>query len=85
MILTLINKEKTSDLLMSATMQHLNKFAVEGLRTLCIAYKNIDPTYSDQWMVGLFSLLSELLRTSNFVVSNEGFHAGPQQQGVTDE
>ncbi|CAD5227253.1 unnamed protein product [Bursaphelenchus xylophilus] len=40
----------TSDLLKSATMQHLDKFASDGLRTLCCAYKDIDAEYCIQWM-----------------------------------
>ncbi|XP_022669061.1 probable phospholipid-transporting ATPase IM [Varroa jacobsoni] len=35
--------------LQDQTMDHLNKFAGEGLRTLCLAYKDIDEDYFEQW------------------------------------
>ena len=31
------------------TVDHLNKFAGEGLRTLCLAKKDIDPNYYEKW------------------------------------
>ncbi|CAD5219936.1 unnamed protein product [Bursaphelenchus okinawaensis] len=40
----------TNELLKSATMQHLDKFAADGLRTLCCAYKEIDADYCVEWM-----------------------------------
>lgn len=46
-------REDTSDLLKEATMQHLDKFAGDGLRTLCCAYKEIDAEYCVQWMVSI--------------------------------
>lgn len=41
----------TSDLLRQATMQHLDKFAGDGLRTLCCSYKEIESDYCINWMV----------------------------------
>ncbi|OQR79103.1 putative phospholipid-transporting ATPase ID-like [Tropilaelaps mercedesae] len=35
--------------LQDQTMDHLNKFAGEGLRTLCLAYKDIDEAYFEKW------------------------------------
>ncbi|TRY55627.1 hypothetical protein DNTS_008832 [Danionella cerebrum] len=35
--------------LMEATTDHLNEFAGEGLRTLVLAYKNIDEDYFSEW------------------------------------
>ncbi|GME84187.1 unnamed protein product [Ambrosiozyma monospora] len=35
--------------LLSQTAIHLGEFAQEGLRTLCIAYKEIDPVFFDDW------------------------------------
>uniref|UniRef100_A0A1I7YA57 Phospholipid-transporting ATPase n=1 Tax=Steinernema glaseri TaxID=37863 RepID=A0A1I7YA57_9BILA len=43
-------KRNTSELLRSATMQHLDKFASEGLRTLCCAYKDVNQEYSNEWL-----------------------------------
>ncbi|KAH7696056.1 phospholipid-transporting ATPase ID, partial [Aphelenchoides avenae] len=43
-------RSDTSPLLRSATMQHLDKFASDGLRTLCCAWKDIDPEYCRQWL-----------------------------------
>uniref|UniRef100_A0A914E2E4 Phospholipid-transporting ATPase n=2 Tax=Acrobeloides nanus TaxID=290746 RepID=A0A914E2E4_9BILA len=40
----------TSPLLKDATMQHLDKFASDGLRTLCVAYKEIDPDFCMDWL-----------------------------------
>uniref|UniRef100_A0A914E1L8 Phospholipid-transporting ATPase n=1 Tax=Acrobeloides nanus TaxID=290746 RepID=A0A914E1L8_9BILA len=40
----------TSPLLKDATMQHLDKFASDGLRTLCLAYKEIDSDYCMDWL-----------------------------------
>ncbi|KAH7722603.1 phospholipid-transporting ATPase ID [Aphelenchoides avenae] len=34
----------------SATVEHLDKFASDGLRTLCCAFKDVDPAYFRQWM-----------------------------------
>lgn len=34
-------------------MQHLDKFASDGLRTLCLAYKNIDEAYCTEWLARL--------------------------------
>ncbi len=31
------------------TFEHLNKFASEGLRTLCLAKKELDPKYYEKW------------------------------------
>ena len=31
------------------TMEHLNKFASEGLRTLCLAKKDIDEAFFESW------------------------------------
>lgn len=49
-------RDDTSDLLREATMQHLDKFASDGLRTLCCGYKDIDPDYIAEWSVSIFSL-----------------------------
>uniref|UniRef100_A0A4W6FKM9 Phospholipid-transporting ATPase n=1 Tax=Lates calcarifer TaxID=8187 RepID=A0A4W6FKM9_LATCA len=35
--------------LMDVTTEHLNEFAGEGLRTLALAYKDLDEEYFDQW------------------------------------
>uniref|UniRef100_A0A8D0A995 Phospholipid-transporting ATPase n=1 Tax=Sander lucioperca TaxID=283035 RepID=A0A8D0A995_SANLU len=35
--------------LMDVTTEHLNEFAGEGLRTLALAYKNLDEEYFNQW------------------------------------
>uniref|UniRef100_A0A3P9KVP8 Phospholipid-transporting ATPase n=1 Tax=Oryzias latipes TaxID=8090 RepID=A0A3P9KVP8_ORYLA len=35
--------------LMDLTTEHLNEFAGEGLRTLALAYKDLDAEYFDQW------------------------------------
>ncbi|XP_075960514.1 phospholipid-transporting ATPase ID-like [Anarhichas minor] len=35
--------------LMEVTTEHLNEFAGEGLRTLALAYKDLDETYFNQW------------------------------------
>ncbi|KAJ6220049.1 hypothetical protein RDWZM_005861 [Blomia tropicalis] len=35
------------------TTEHLNKFASEGLRTLCLAKKDIDEAYFEQWKMRL--------------------------------
>uniref|UniRef100_A0A3P9IXP8 Phospholipid-transporting ATPase n=1 Tax=Oryzias latipes TaxID=8090 RepID=A0A3P9IXP8_ORYLA len=35
--------------LMDLTTEHLNEFAGEGLRTLALAYKDLDEEYFDQW------------------------------------
>ncbi|KAI6214393.1 Phospholipid-transporting ATPase [Aphelenchoides besseyi] len=43
-------REDTSDLLRQATMQHLDKFAADGLRTLCVGYKDVDADYVLEWM-----------------------------------
>ena len=52
-VLERIGNETTSELLINATMQHLDKFAAEGLRTLCVAYKNIEEHYCGQWLVSM--------------------------------
>ena len=44
-------RDDTSDLLRQSTMQHLDKFASDGLRTLCCAYKDVDAEYCAEWMV----------------------------------
>ncbi|CAJ0573777.1 unnamed protein product, partial [Mesorhabditis spiculigera] len=41
---------QTSPLLLDATNQHLADFAAIGLRTLCLAYKDIDNAYFEDWM-----------------------------------
>lgn len=66
MIMEKLDREYTSELLKSATLQHLDKFASDGLRTLCVAYKvqisafiflknnflfqNIDHDYCLEWI-----------------------------------
>ncbi|CAM1330633.1 ATP8B2 (predicted) [Pycnogonum litorale] len=37
------------DNLKNETLKHLNKFASEGLRTLCLAWKDIDENYFQEW------------------------------------
>lgn len=46
-------KPSTSPLLKDATIQHLDKFASDGLRTLCVAYKDIDEGYCREWLARL--------------------------------
>lgn len=36
-------------LIKEITVEHLNKFASEGLRTLCLAKKEIDETFFESW------------------------------------
>ncbi|VDP04896.1 unnamed protein product [Heligmosomoides polygyrus] len=43
-------KPSTSPLLVSSTSTHLADFANIGLRTLCLAYKDIDPAYFEDWI-----------------------------------
>jgi phospholipid-translocating ATPase len=43
-------KSDTSSLLKDATMQHLDKFASDGLRTLCVAYKDLEESYVREWL-----------------------------------
>ncbi|CAJ0602595.1 unnamed protein product [Cylicocyclus nassatus] len=43
-------KKSTSPLLINSTNSHLAEFANIGLRTLCLAYKDIDPAYYDDWI-----------------------------------
>ncbi|CAD6194597.1 unnamed protein product [Caenorhabditis auriculariae] len=43
-------KSSTSPLLRDSTTTHLSEYANIGLRTLCLAYKDIDPQYFDQWL-----------------------------------
>ncbi|KAI1715096.1 cation transport ATPase (P-type) domain-containing protein [Ditylenchus destructor] len=50
MILERLSREHTSELLKAATLQHLDKFASDGLRTLCVAYKQIDHDYCLSWI-----------------------------------
>lgn len=54
MIMERLSSKNTSQLLRSATIQHLDKFASDGLRTLCLAYKEIDNDYLTKWLVCLF-------------------------------
>uniref|UniRef100_A0A8C7XSL3 Phospholipid-transporting ATPase n=1 Tax=Oryzias sinensis TaxID=183150 RepID=A0A8C7XSL3_9TELE len=39
----------SSDKLMEATMKHLNEYAGDGLRTLVLAYKDLDESYLEGW------------------------------------
>uniref|UniRef100_A0A914ZBV5 Phospholipid-transporting ATPase n=1 Tax=Panagrolaimus superbus TaxID=310955 RepID=A0A914ZBV5_9BILA len=48
-ILEMINPN-TSSLLKDATVKHLDKFASDGLRTLCVAYKEIEESYVREWL-----------------------------------
>ncbi|VDN51598.1 unnamed protein product [Dracunculus medinensis] len=41
--------DDTNSLLKSATMRHLDKFAGDGLRTLCLARKSISAAYLQSW------------------------------------
>ncbi|TMS39025.1 hypothetical protein L596_005622 [Steinernema carpocapsae] len=43
-------KKNTSELLRSATTQHLDKFAADGLRTLCCAVKDLEVEYCNEWL-----------------------------------
>ncbi|XP_044213765.1 probable phospholipid-transporting ATPase IM isoform X1 [Thunnus albacares] len=42
--------DPSSQDLMCATSEHLSEFAGDGLRTLALAYKNLDEDYFDVWM-----------------------------------
>lgn len=42
---------KNGEDLIKRTAIHIETYANEGLRTLCIAQKELDPKYVDQWMV----------------------------------
>uniref|UniRef100_A0A183BHR8 P-type phospholipid transporter n=1 Tax=Globodera pallida TaxID=36090 RepID=A0A183BHR8_GLOPA len=50
MVLDRLSARGTSELLRSATLQHLDKFATDGLRTLCVAYKPVESEYCLKWM-----------------------------------
>lgn len=51
----------TNELLKNATLQHLDKFASDGLRTLCVAYKEVDTDFAMDWLViSLLTLHPEL-------------------------
>lgn len=52
-ILERISARQTSELLRSATLQHLDKFARDGLRTLCVAWKPVPAEFCHQWMTRL--------------------------------
>lgn len=39
----------SSEALKQKTTEHLNKYAGEGLRTLCLAYKDLDESYFSEW------------------------------------
>ncbi|KAM6961212.1 phospholipid-transporting ATPase ID [Aplochiton taeniatus] len=41
--------------LMHTTLEHLNEFAGEGLRTLALAYRDLDEDYLQEWMKKLLS------------------------------
>ncbi|KAK6747023.1 hypothetical protein RB195_000331 [Necator americanus] len=43
-------RSDTSSLLVSSTNTHLAEFANIGLRTLCLAYKDIEPDYFEDWI-----------------------------------
>ncbi|XP_026095031.1 probable phospholipid-transporting ATPase IM isoform X2 [Carassius auratus] len=42
--------DPSNEELMSTTSEHLNEFAGEGLRTLALAYKDLDEDVFDEWM-----------------------------------
>lgn len=42
------------------TVDHLNKFAGEGLRTLCLAKKDLDSNYYEKWKERLHSATTSL-------------------------
>ena len=44
-------RDDTSDELRRSTIQHLDRFASDGLRTLCCAQKDIDAEYLADWIV----------------------------------
>ncbi|XP_014610323.1 PREDICTED: phospholipid-transporting ATPase ID isoform X6 [Polistes canadensis] len=41
--------KKDSDEIMSKTLDHLNKFAGEGLRTLCLSVRDLDESFFNNW------------------------------------
>ncbi|XP_044005984.1 probable phospholipid-transporting ATPase IM isoform X3 [Aphidius gifuensis] len=41
-------KNNSNDI-MQKTQEHLNKFAGEGLRTLCLSYKDVDESFYNDW------------------------------------
>ncbi|XP_077516443.1 ATPase phospholipid transporting 8B isoform X2 [Amblyomma americanum] len=41
--------DPSSEALKIKTTEHLNKYAGEGLRTLCLAYKDLDEAYFQEW------------------------------------
>lgn len=47
MVLQLIDRQ--SNAVRKATQAHLDKFAGEGLRTLCCAYRTLDANYFRDW------------------------------------
>ncbi|GMR45633.1 hypothetical protein PMAYCL1PPCAC_15828, partial [Pristionchus mayeri] len=40
---------RTSSILRDSTVSHMDEFAAIGLRTLCLAYKDIDEQYFEEW------------------------------------
>ncbi|XP_071653448.1 phospholipid-transporting ATPase ID isoform X3 [Temnothorax longispinosus] len=41
--------KKDSDEIMAKTLDHLNKFASEGLRTLCLSVRDLDESFFNNW------------------------------------
>uniref|UniRef100_A0A915LD06 P-type phospholipid transporter n=1 Tax=Meloidogyne javanica TaxID=6303 RepID=A0A915LD06_MELJA len=60
MIMERLSEKDTSQLLRQATLQHLDKFATDGLRTLCVAYKIVDGEYCEKWLERLHEALIDL-------------------------
>ncbi|CAK5038298.1 unnamed protein product [Meloidogyne enterolobii] len=60
MIMERLSEKDTSQLLRQATLQHLDKFATDGLRTLCVAYKIVDGEYCEKWLQRLHEALIDL-------------------------
>jgi phospholipid-translocating ATPase len=46
---------QSDEYLKAKTNEHLDKFASDGLRTLCCAYKQIDPQYFKDWQVAIIT------------------------------
>lgn len=60
MIMERLSVKDTSQLLRQATLQHLDKFATDGLRTLCVAYKIVEGEYCEKWLERLHEALIDL-------------------------
>lgn len=54
-----LSKENSRDMI-TKTALHLEEFAEEGLRTLCIAQKELDPAFVKEWLVEYNDALSSI-------------------------